>query len=449
MRRMLLASILVLAPATFGFAQNTVRMEQVVQSYVSSAGFSGTVLVARGDSVVFRNGYGVSPDAASPVASITKQFTAAAILLLEERGRLRIDDLVSRHLPEAPAAWKTMTIFHLLTHTAGFQGLATPPAARRGLKSADGTVAGFVKAAMEGSLDAQPGETFNYTNSGYFILGHLIQKISGQSYERFIQDNIFTPLQMKETTLEKGAENPNTAAGFRSTTADLLRWQLALYGGKVLSAASLQRMTTSFKGDYGLGIYVRTIDGRKAMTHGGGVPTFANLTYFPETRTSVVVLGNPNPKAAPAPEIAAYLARWRMAERSRSLRNARRSRWRPIPATVCRTVCDGRHAADRRRQRRAAVGSVTGRPHDASSRRIGDVVLHRGNERARRVRARCRRRCDGPRHASGNAAGPRNAVAVGRSSRISISYILNACSSGTRGRPRPTRRNTVSRSTRP
>ena len=307
MRRMLLASILVLAPAAFGFAQNTVRMEQVVQSYVSSAGFSGTVLVARGDSVVFRNGYGVSPDAASPVASITKQFTAAAILLLEERGRLRIDDLVSRHLPDAPAAWKTMTIFHLLTHTAGFQGLATAPAARRGVKSADGTVAGFVKAAMEGSLDAQPGETFNYTNSGYFILGHLIQKISGQSYESFIQDNFFTPLQMKETTLEKGAENPNTSSGVRSTTADLLRWQLALYGGKVLSAASLKKMTTSFKGDYGLGIYVRTIDGRKAMTHGGGVPPFANLTYFLDTRTSVVVLGTPNPKAAPAPEIAAYL----------------------------------------------------------------------------------------------------------------------------------------------
>lgn len=307
MRQILLISLLLLAPATFGFAQNTARMEQVVQSYVSSAGFSGTILVARGDSVIFRNGYGVSPDAASPVASITKQFTAAAILLLEERGRLRIDDLVSRHLPEAPAAWKTMTIFHLLTHTAGFQGLATPPAARRGLKSADGTVAGFVTAAMEGSLDAQPGETFNYTNSGYFVLGHLIEKITGQSYERFTQDHIFTPLQMKDTTLEKSTENPNTAAGFRSTTADLLRWQLALYGGKVLSATSLQKMTTSFKGDYGLGIYLRTIDGRKAMTHGGGVPTFANLAYYPETRTSVVVLGNPNAKAPSVPEIAAYL----------------------------------------------------------------------------------------------------------------------------------------------
>jgi CubicO group peptidase (beta-lactamase class C family) len=104
--------------------------------------------------VVFRNGYGVSPDAASPVASITKQFTAAAILLLEERGRLQIDDLVSRHLPEAPAAWKTMTIFHLLTHTAGFQGL--DDAARRAARPQErGRHGGrIVKAATEDSLDA-------------------------------------------------------------------------------------------------------------------------------------------------------------------------------------------------------------------------------------------------------------------------------------------------------
>ncbi|HYE86206.1 MAG TPA: DUF3471 domain-containing protein, partial [Vicinamibacterales bacterium] len=85
------------------------------------------------------------------------------------------------------------------------------------------------------------------------------------------------------------------------------RWQMALYGGKVLKAASLQKMTSPFKDDYGLGIYVRTVDGRKAFTHGGGVPTFANLAYFPDTRTSVVVLGTPGPKAAPALEIAAYL----------------------------------------------------------------------------------------------------------------------------------------------
>jgi len=98
---------------------------------------------------------------------------------------------------------------------------------------------------------------------------------------------------------------PNTAAGLYSTTEDLLRWQNGLYGGKVVSKASLQKMTTPFKGDYGLGIYIRTIDGRRAATHGGGAPPFANLTYFLDRGISVVVLGNLS--VAPAPQIAGYL----------------------------------------------------------------------------------------------------------------------------------------------
>jgi hypothetical protein len=98
---------------------------------------------------------------------------------------------------------------------------------------------------------------------------------------------------------------PNSAAGFYSTTEDLLRWQNALYGGRVVSKASLQKMTTPFKGDYGLGVYIRIIDGRRIATHGGGVPPFANLTYFLERGISVVVLGNIS--TSPSAEIAAYL----------------------------------------------------------------------------------------------------------------------------------------------
>ena len=100
-------------------------MEQVVQSFATSKTFSGSILVARGDQVIYEQGSG-----RHRVASLTKQFTAAAILLLEERGKLRIDDPVKTHLPNTPAAWEGMTIFHLLTHTAGFAGLQTPPAAR-------------------------------------------------------------------------------------------------------------------------------------------------------------------------------------------------------------------------------------------------------------------------------------------------------------------------------
>jgi CubicO group peptidase (beta-lactamase class C family) len=296
------------------------------------------VLVARGSDLIVSKGYGLanvewnvpsSPSARFKVASITKQFTAAAILLLEERGRLKIDDLVKTHLPEAPATWDRMTLFHLLTHTAGFPGL--PPTGRQALvDSADGTVAGFVTALMQRPLESQPGERFNYTNSGYLILGHLIQKLTGQSYETFIRENIFTPLGMKDSGLDSpgvisrragsytvtptGLVNasqasdrivPNTASGLYSTTEDLLRWQNGLYGGKVISKASLQKMTTPFKGDYGLGVYIRTVDGRRAATHGGGAPPFANLTYFFDRGISVVVLGNLS--VAPSAEIAGYL----------------------------------------------------------------------------------------------------------------------------------------------
>ena len=327
-----------LGGATVCFAQDVARMEQVVQSHVRNGTFAGSVLVARGSDVIVSKGYGLanvewnvpsSPSARFKVASITKQFTAAAILLLEERGRLKIDDLVKTHLPEAPATWDRMTLFHLLTHTGGFPGL--PLTGRQALvDSADGTVAGFVTALMQRPLESQPGERFNYTNSGYLVLGHLIQKLTGQSYETFIRENIFTPLGMKDSGLDSpavisrragsytvtpnGLVNasqasdrivPNTAAGLYSTTEDLLQWQNGLYGGKVISKASLQKMTTPFKGDYGLGVYIRTVDGRRAATHGGGAPPFATLTYFFDRGISVVVLGNLS--VAPSAEIAGYL----------------------------------------------------------------------------------------------------------------------------------------------
>ena len=329
-----------LGGATVCFAQDVARMDQVVQSYVSNGTFAGSVLVARGSDVIVSKGYGLanvewnvpsSPSARFRVASITKQFTAAAILLLEERGRLKIDDLVKTHLPEAPATWDRMTLFHLLTHTAGFPGLQSPPTGRQApVESADGTVAGFVTALMQRPLESQPGERFNYTSSGYLVLGHLIQKLTGESYETFLRENIFTPLGMKDSALDSpsviarragsytvtpnGLANasqasdrivPNTAAGLYSTTEDLMRWQNGLYGGKVISKASLQKMTTPFKGDYGLGVYIRTVDGRRAATHGGGAPPFANLTYFFDRGVSVVVLGNLS--VAPSAQIAGYL----------------------------------------------------------------------------------------------------------------------------------------------
>jgi CubicO group peptidase (beta-lactamase class C family) len=340
MQRIAFVLIASLTTAAVCLAQDSARMNQVVQSYTGNGNFAGSVLVARGSDVIISKGYGLAnvewnipstPSARFKVASITKQFTAAAILLLEERGRLKIDDLVKTHLPEAPPAWDRMTIFHLLTHTAGFAGLQSPLTGRQpAVESADGTVAGFVAALMQRPLESQPGDRFIYTNSGYFVLGHLIQKLTGQDYETFLRDNIFTPLGMKDTGVDSVAVIarragsytvtpnglvkasyasdrivPNTAAGLYSTTEDLLRWQNGLYGGKVVSKASLQKMTTPSEGDYGLGVYIRTIDSRRAATHGGGAPPFANLTYFFDRGISVVVLGNLS--TVPSAEIAGYL----------------------------------------------------------------------------------------------------------------------------------------------
>jgi CubicO group peptidase (beta-lactamase class C family) len=318
-------------------AQDTVRMEQVIQSFTEKGEFTGTVLVARGSDMLFSKAYGhanreeQTPNTAATkfrVASITKQFTAAAILLLEERGKLKIDDPVKKYLPEAPASWDRMTIFHLLTHTAGLPGLGMPLADKAGPAAADRSLAAVVARLMERPLSSAPGEIFTYGNAAYFVLGHLIQKISGQSYEAFLQENVFVPLGMRDSGLEnptvlagrathytatpqgvvstptpEGAQ-PSTAAGMISTAGDLLRWQVGLFSAKVLSQASLKKMTTPFKGDYGLGVYVRTVDGRKAITHGGGAPPFANLTYFPDSKITVVVLGNLN--ISPANELAAF-----------------------------------------------------------------------------------------------------------------------------------------------
>jgi len=304
-------------------------MDQVVKSYADEAKtFMGSVLVARDGQVLVSRGYGHAnlewnipntPATRFRLGSITKQFTAAAILLLEERGKLRIEDPVKKHLPDAPAAWDQVTIFHLLTHTSGipsFTGFPDYQSSKMVSTPVEKTVARF----SDKPLEFQPGEKWNYSNSGYVLLGRLIEKISGQTYEDFIQESIFTPLGMKESGYDsnirlipqrasgyspspKGPVNaefihmsiPHAAGALYSTTEDLLRWTQALFGGKLLSPASLEKMTTPFKNDYAFGLEVRTSNGRRVINHGGGIEGFnTTLAYHPETKLTIAVLANLN-----------------------------------------------------------------------------------------------------------------------------------------------------------
>jgi len=306
-------------------------MEQIVQSYVSNKAFMGSVLVARGADVLLDKGYGSAdldwdiPDSSSTkyrLGSITKQFTAASILLLEERGKLKVEDPVKKYLPDAPAAWDKITIFSVLTHTSGIPNFTSFPEYRT-LEPFPLTPEKIVALFRDKPLDFQPGEKYSYSNSGYVLLGYLIEKISGESYQKFVQNNIFTPVGMKDSGYDsntaviphhasgytRGANGfvnagyidmtiPFSAGGLYSTTGDLFRWEQALFGGKVLTPASLQKMTTPFKDGYAFGLLVQTVNGRKVIWHNGGIEGFNTyLAYYPESRTTVIVLGNLNGSA--------------------------------------------------------------------------------------------------------------------------------------------------------
>jgi len=321
------------------------RMEQLIKAYVP-ARFMGSVLVAQDGKVLLDKGYGFAnlewdvpntPTTKFRLGSITKQFTAASILLLEERGKLKVEDPVKKYMPDAPAAWDKITIFHVLTHTSGIPSLTSFPDFEAHEAQAM-TPEKLVEWFRDKPLEFEPGTKWNYSNSGYILLGYLIEKISGQSYSEFVQQNIFTPLGMKDsgydsnsaiiahraagyTPGKSGAVNagfvdmsiPFSAGALYSTTEDLLRWEQGLFGGKVLRPESLAKMTTPFKQDYAFGLGVSTQNGHKMIAHDGGIQGFNTaLAYYPDDKLVVAVLANVN---GPAGQIAGNLAKVALGEK--------------------------------------------------------------------------------------------------------------------------------------
>jgi len=307
-------------------ARTSARLDQIVQSYVDDKNFTGSVLVARDDRILLNKGYGEAnrewgvpngPDTKFRIASITKQFTAAAILVLADRGKLKVDDKIASHMPDAPPAWKDITIFHLLTHTSGIPDFTRFPNFGE-IQPVPTTPAASIASFRDKPLEFTPGEHASYSSSGYILLGYLIEQISGQSYDRFLQDAIFTPLGMKDsgydrnvalmarrasgyTATKAGVENaeyvhmslPYAAGALYSTTQDLLRWQRALHGGKLLSPPSLKTMTTPYKDDQAPGLEVIERAGVRQITHDGHIQGFRSFVgHYPASRVNVIILGN-------------------------------------------------------------------------------------------------------------------------------------------------------------
>jgi CubicO group peptidase (beta-lactamase class C family) len=317
------------------------KADEYCQAQVAINRFSGSVLVAKGDQVLFAKGYGLAnvehvvpntPQSKFRLGSITKQFTAMAILILQEQGKLSVDDLVSKHMEGCPEAWKDVTIHHLLTHTSGIPSFTSLPGygASMPLPSSPAKTLDRVR---EMPLEFTPGEKFVYSNSGYVLLGQIIEIVSGKPYEEFLPEVIFEPLGMKDSGYDFPAPIvPHRAAGYRrigdqlanaayldmtiphaagalySTVEDLHRWSRALDEGKLISSAAYEKMFTPVKGNYAYGWIVDKQFGRKRIGHGGGINGFSTyIGRLPDEKLCVVVLSNleGSPPAAIAGGLAA------------------------------------------------------------------------------------------------------------------------------------------------
>lgn len=298
-------------------------------------------IVVKDGKVLLRKGYGVanlelgvpsSPEMVFELGSVTKQFTAAAILLLQERGKLSVGDDITKYLPDFPTHGQTITIEHLLTHTSGIPSYTGLPEwyarVREDLKPAE-----VIALFKDKPLEFNPGERWAYDNSGFFLLGAIVEKVSGQSYEQFVEQEIFQKLGMTHSRYGhpdeliprrasgyskdgKGFHNadyismssPYAAGALVSTVDDLAIWDRALSGETLLRKASLDRMFTTAKlksglsVQYGYGMGVFDFAGRRVQMHGGDIPGFTTVvTRVPEERLFIAILSN-NDASDPRPD---------------------------------------------------------------------------------------------------------------------------------------------------
>lgn len=299
-----------------------------------------SLAVVRNGQIIKAQGYGVAnvelnvpatKETVYEIGSMTKQFTATAIMMLVEEGKIHLDDSVTKYFPEAPEAWRRITIQHLLSHTSGIQNHVAVPGYLGAFKTNllfETTPARdeLLKMFFKLPLEFEPGETWAYDNTGYYLLGIIIEKASGKSYWQFLDERIFRPLGMNSTrNTDAQTLVPHRASGYEwvnnhfenrpallpfiafsagsllSTVEDLAKWDAALYTGQLLKRSSLERIWTPAKAKdgavapfgYGFGWFIDSYHGHGIRQHSGGTPGFSSLIYrFVDDKFTVIILTN-------------------------------------------------------------------------------------------------------------------------------------------------------------
>src|SRR3954447_5477315 len=295
--RALLAVLLLIAIPTVLLAQDQQqnekqqKIDQLISTYNQYGQFNGSALVAENGKVLLKKGYGLAnmewnipnqPDTKFRLGSITKQFTATLILQLVEQGKIKLDGKLSDYLDTyRKETGNKITIHHLLTHTSGVPNYTALPGFFQNVSRNPFTVTEFIQKYASGDLEFEPGSKFSYSNSGYFLLGAIVEKISGKPYEQVLKENIFDPVGMKNSGFDhydriidkrasgyiktsKGYQNapyldmsiPYAAGSLYSTVEDMFLWDQALRGDKILSEKSKQLMFTPNLSNYGYGFAI-------------------------------------------------------------------------------------------------------------------------------------------------------------------------------------------------
>jgi CubicO group peptidase (beta-lactamase class C family) len=290
------------------------------------------VIAVRDGRTVLRKAYGMAdlelgvplrPDMVFRIGSMTKQFTAVAILMLVEEGKVSVSDAITKFLPDYPTGGRTITVEHLLTHTSGIKSYTDMDDFLANMRK-DYTVKELIDHFKSQPMEFEPGERYLYDNSGYFLLGAIVEKASGMGYEAFLKTRIFDVVGMPDTSLESTSRitprrahgyarngetwvnaeflsmtQPYSAGALVSTVDDLARWDAALYTGKLLRPQTLQpaftphRLKDGKPIDYGYGWQPGTWEGFTVIQHAGGINGFVSMgVRVPERKVYVAVLSN-------------------------------------------------------------------------------------------------------------------------------------------------------------
>jgi D-alanyl-D-alanine carboxypeptidase len=306
------------------------RVDDYIRAQMADHRIPGvSLLVIQSNQPVKRVAYGLAnvelnvaatPDTVFEIGSVTKQFTAAAILLLAQDGRLSVEDKISRHLKHTPESWQNITVRHLLTHTSGLKNYTGLDGfeLRRHL-----TQDQFIQAIGAYPLEFQPGEAWKYCNTGFNLLGFIVENLSGVGYWEFLSKRILQPLGMDSTTNRLPSHIiPNRAAGYEqtnhiwinrdydltdvfsagaivSTVDDLARWNTSLDAGTLLNSRAREQMWTPTRLNngnatkYGFGWYIDQLEGQVNIGHSGSTSGFsASIQRFPDDHLAIIVLTN-------------------------------------------------------------------------------------------------------------------------------------------------------------